>query len=543
MLKKLTFSFLTSLTLLLTLVTPSAHAQGLWYIGDWYNQGPIQWHSKVYDSTNPQEIFGERYTAAQVQWIIYSLFSVGLHTFISPDVINCFTTADALGSCTQEAQNVINRLLGPTEPTALNATESNLAEETPKSFLSTVFADRPLSGVSYVKGKLAGFHVVPEVQAQTGFGYGAFTFIQGLWAASRNVTYGLMILIIIAMAFMIMFRTKISPQAVITVQSALPKIVITLILITFSYAIAGFAVDLMYVVLGLISLIFTSSGIFTSTPQVLFDQFTTGNIGLGLFGTFVLYWFRFMAALIGILFLPDGFGATIAFFTGTSPLIFVIMTLVLCIVLGLISFKALWVIIKTFINIILLVIAGPFMIAIGALSSGSGGFSGWIRALAAELAVYPAIAVLTSLSFVFLAAAFAQSSSVALPFDLGVATWMFGVDSTIFSSAQTPWAPPLTFGTGELGLPLLWLFASLGCISLIPRVSEIIKSWVAGKPFGYGSAIGEAFGPVGTLGKMGRNTGIGTGTDALTQYGKSSGRKYLEYGAQAINTAFGIKKA
>jgi len=72
------------------------------------------------------------------------------------------------------------------------------------------------------------------------------------------------------MAFMIMFRVRISPQTVITVQSALPKIIFTLILITFSYAIAGFLIDLMYVVIGIFSFIVTQGGIFDGSATDLF---------------------------------------------------------------------------------------------------------------------------------------------------------------------------------------------------------------------------------------------------------------------------------
>ena len=45
-----------------------------------YNQGFTDWYAKVYgDESPPSEIFGERYTAAQVQWILYSLVSVPLN--------------------------------------------------------------------------------------------------------------------------------------------------------------------------------------------------------------------------------------------------------------------------------------------------------------------------------------------------------------------------------------------------------------------------------------------------------------------------------
>jgi len=49
-----------------------------------------------------------------------------------------------------------------------------------------------------------------------------------------------------------MFRMKMNPQTVISIENALPKIVIALILITFSFAIAGFLIDLTYISMGLI---------------------------------------------------------------------------------------------------------------------------------------------------------------------------------------------------------------------------------------------------------------------------------------------------
>ena len=49
-----------------------------------------------------------------------------------------------------------------------------------------------------------------------------------------------------------MFRAKINPQTVVTIQSAIPKAVVALILVTFSYAIAGLMIDLMYLLIGLI---------------------------------------------------------------------------------------------------------------------------------------------------------------------------------------------------------------------------------------------------------------------------------------------------
>src|SRR5258708_14361646 len=99
---------------------------------------------------------------------------------------------------------------------------------------------------------------------------------------------------------MIMFRVKISPQVVVSVQSALPKIAIALVLVTFSYAIAGFLIDIMYVFVGLFSLVFsrfTVAGVsfvggsagavtgyfdmLTKGPAISLGGATAGNITAG----------------------------------------------------------------------------------------------------------------------------------------------------------------------------------------------------------------------------------------------------------------------
>ena len=70
MFKKLLLSFFAFMMLTFSFV-PLAYAQA--EPGKWYNQSFQEWITKVDDSPE-SEIFGERYTAAQVQWVIYGLF-------------------------------------------------------------------------------------------------------------------------------------------------------------------------------------------------------------------------------------------------------------------------------------------------------------------------------------------------------------------------------------------------------------------------------------------------------------------------------------
>lgn len=516
MFKKALFTSLTLgvlATSFLSFMAPSAKAQGAWYAPSYQ-----QWYTKVYDTSNPTEIYGERYTAAQVWWVIYSIQSWTLSWIAPVEVWQCFFTA--FSDC---------GTFGITDATTAPLPYASAPVEGPSfvtAFSSVMFADRPLSGITYTKDVLRNFHIVPEAKAQSGFGFDSLTMIQNLWGAARDITYALLILVIIVFAFMIMFRTKISPQAVITVQSALPKIIVTLLLITFSYAIAGFMIDAMYIVLGLISLLFTNSGVITSLnipggqsgAGALFTWLTSGPASLGIIGTLIIYWITFMLTLFAATFLPGGFlgllativtfGAYQATFMGIGVIISIIVSIMLIII----SVKAVITLIKTFVNTVLLIIAGPFIILFGAVSKSGGGIGGWIRSLAANLAVYPMTALLLLVAFVFLDAAYQNTTVGALQGVAGsvplvgkyitllttlLPAGILGISATSGISGGNTWSPPLTLGTSA-GIVWLWLFASLGTIALIPKVAEIVKGAITGKPFAYGSAIGQAVGaPVG----------------------------------------------
>lgn len=60
-----------------------------------------------------------------------------------------------------------------------------------------------------------------------------------LWRIVRNLSYALMAIIMVIIGVMIMTRKKINPQTMVSVQYAIPKIIIALILITFSYPIGA----------------------------------------------------------------------------------------------------------------------------------------------------------------------------------------------------------------------------------------------------------------------------------------------------------------
>ena len=128
-----------------------------------------------------------------------------------------------------------------------------------KSFLGFVsnlivlpFSNPPASGVAWAYSGLADAGFINKSFAAEGIGMGSIQPFAKIWKIFRDVTYLLLVVVLIAIGFMVMFRTKINPQTVISVENSLPKIIISLILITFSFAIAGFMIDLMYILIAII---------------------------------------------------------------------------------------------------------------------------------------------------------------------------------------------------------------------------------------------------------------------------------------------------
>ncbi len=118
--------------------------------------------------------------------------------------------------------------------------------------IATPLVNPPASGTMWVYNGLQNAGFIPKTYAATGIGFGSIKPLTAVWSALRDIAYLLLVLVIISIGFMIMFRMKLNPQTVISLENSLPKIVIALIIITFSFPIAGFLIDLMYVSIAII---------------------------------------------------------------------------------------------------------------------------------------------------------------------------------------------------------------------------------------------------------------------------------------------------
>lgn len=451
----------------------------------WYSQSFNQWYTKVYDTDTspPQEIFGERYTAAQVQWVMYSLLSFLINSSTLTHNITCIFLRNDVNACLNEGGGVVNKV----EPAIL-------ADVSP---LQAMFSDdRSFSGVNYIRNAYTQLSLIPSAQAQVGFGFQALNPIQNIWRVFRDIMYGLFVVIIIVFAFMIMFRVKINPQTVVSIQSSIPKIVITLIFVTFSYAIAGLLVDLMYVLIGLVALVFAQTGLFQSPNpwlsifKLLTDGPHSGTVTTGIISWIGLFWKSIWPGLSGAV-------TSLSILPGLQAIAFILQYFLMAgigVWMILNIFKIVILLIKTYISILVSIIFSPLLIGFGAVLP-SGGFSSWIKSMTSNLLVYPVTGVMLLLSTLFLSGTYPAVREQLVEEMAGAGITNI-VDIFNTGSNSSYWYPPLTLGmqdqaTGWDPLPILWVFASIGILAMIPKVSDIIKALMSGKPI-ESAGVGEA---------------------------------------------------
>lgn len=375
--------------------------------------------------------------------------------------------------------------------------------QTISSFIAFLYTNPPASGVEYLAdlGRRIGI-IQPAYAQETGFG--KMEPYREIWKTFRNLTYVFFVLILVFMGFAIMFRVKINPQTVITIQSALPKVVIALILITFSYAIVGLLIDFMFVAANLALFTIGELTHITDLAELInYDLMITSDVkafGIlllaGLFPSLaIILFFTIIPMALGGLLAPVTLGNSLLAGTGISFLVVILLAIIFLIAL----IRVFWSLLKAYVMVVINLIFAPFQILIGVLP-GSNAIGSWFRNLIANLAVFPAILTMVLLSFYLVYKALETIFDPVLQFITG------NIGFTDFMSQI-----PDTFG--NLGEMTILSFVSLGILLMTPKVSDMIKAFFAGKPFEYGTAIGEAMGPA----RIGAAFGLGAGAARIAR--------------------------
>lgn len=356
------------------------------------------------------------------------------------------------------------------------------------SLMVAMYATPPTSSAQYIADIGNNLGLIKPAYAQTsvaGSGEGIIRPVRNLWQVMRNVAYLGFIFVFLAVGLMIMFRQKINPQTVISAQTALPGLVIGLILVTFSYFIAALIIDLSFVGVQLVAQIFTQAGgpnAFdiqnlaqnSSVFSLLGSSLTrinpleigraAGSTVFGSTGSFAVTSVitGIMGAIVGVSLFPAlgpfALGAALlggAVGAGAGPVILpgivaILVPLILIIALFIQFFRLVFNLISTYIGLLVSTITGPLVILNASIPGRGGGLSNWWKSLLANSLVFPAV---------FGAFLFA-GLILAVPLGTQPGTW--GTTT-----------PPLF---GGLNTSLIKIIISYGILLGIPAIPDMVRN-------------------------------------------------------------------
>lgn len=379
----------------------------------------------------------------------------------------------------------------------------------------------PASSIDYFKYLSQNFGIAKPVYAQTGFE--SIKPLASIWAVFRNITYLLFVVVFIMVGLAIMLRVKIDPRTVMSIENQIPKIIISLILVTFSFAIAGFLIDIMWLSIYLILNIFSSAdplisaGIVNSKiheppvgfvneifkPQSSLDlggvleiarnsAFSIQNIISNMLAPRDTLEYLNLQNNAAQKACPSGFLTfdpkcwlnvdqiiKDSILTLLSQVFgFIVSWLIASIAFLVIIIAILWALLrlwfallKAFVFILIDIIFAPFWIITGFIPGGPG-FTGWLRDLGANLVAFPA-AIGMFLLGKALMDAFSQINALTFVPPL-IGNPLGGEQAGSFS--------PLSFLIG------------LGIILMTPQVVAMMQDFLKSPQFKYTAAIGEAIG-------------------------------------------------
>lgn len=255
---------------------------------------------------------------------------------------------------------------------------------------------------AYIRETLADNIVSPQpVYAKTGSQY--LSTIVDVWQAVRNVSYSFLAVILVVMGFMIMFRHQVDPRTVMTFTLALPRIVISLVLITFSYPLAGFIIDLGSVLKALFDSafrdVFHPYGMTVVEPLSVMNNFIDNFIAISPLS--VKTWVLGQANIY-----LGGTGITSAF-----------IALVLTIVALIVAFYLFFILIFRYAGIFVQVIFAPLAFLWGALPGQEDTITSWFKGFVVNVLTFPVIYLMVSLANYI--AEFTKTSAMPMPDDLG----------------------------------------------------------------------------------------------------------------------------
>ncbi len=337
--------------------------------------------------------------------------------------------------------------------------------------MAALYDNPPASSKEYLAYMGSNLGLVDTAYAQVGgSGNNVLTPILKLWLFFRNLALLLFIVIFIVVGFMIMLRRRLNPQTVVTIQSALPGLVIGIILVYFSYFVAALIVDTSFVGMKVVAYVFSASetpNIFNNPaagPDNTPEKLAEGNL-LHIFGAFLQNnrlsaeviaplseefnaknLFEFLGVLnpqqaqsartesFGSLIFGGNIGGVAANVIDILPLgwlLGILLSAIIILALLIQMLRLLWALISAYITILIFTIAGPFFILVGSIPGRGAAITYWWTSILGNVLIFPAVFFVILFAGVFLSDAtqftYTMPLFVGLPITLIKAIIAYGL--------------------------------------------------------------------------------------------------------------------
>lgn len=302
------------------------------------------------------------------------------------------------------------------------------------------------------------FGVVKHVYAQ-GTGFSSISPLMNLWKTFRDITFLILLVMFIFIGIAIMLRVKVDQRTVMSIENQLPNIIITILLITFSYALAGFLIDFMWVSIYLVTNVITSSltnpgatvalvnnNMYTPPPGFANQILTDPKAGLGGIIDSAFIGAGGVTAFLKTVFSPEivsgtffpkdsagvacnwydvacnwsgslDFGSIIRNLLGAlaSYVLGALAFLVLIIAL-LVALFRLWIVLLTaYVYILIDIVLAPFFILGGLIPGSPVNFEAWLRDMLANLMAFPTTIAMFLLGSVFMETFAGNNNALFIP--------------------------------------------------------------------------------------------------------------------------------
>lgn len=415
-------------------------------------------------------------TASISTYLAQDVYPGGLTLAASDSMVNAFLTGPSENIGAYYAQ-----MLLPREITGSSAYAANCDE----------------------KGLLTS---APKCRSASGFwsDYG----ISNLWGVSFALAMIMVVVVLLISGFMIMFRSRIGGQVVVTVSMALQNVILASVMALASFALGAFFVNLSKALMLVIANLFTGllwanlGGNDSGAIAQWLNEFITGKLAttylndpLGMFAKFVATLFAGDAASLSssvgtILGNSNAFdaiksmstaGIKLVFFMVADAIISPFYLLVRILIAGALliaSIRIYWAVVKTYIVMAIDVIGAPVLFVISAIPSKSTAVKDWLLRMFRNSITAPMMfAMVNATTFIIIKTAIASG---------GDGGWLSDPVEAISGGA-------IARGTGGLLISLISPQAILSVVllNMIPSIPSLLADLFAGKGTGALDAVNK----------------------------------------------------